>query len=389
MVPTRVDTLSRVLRRMEQASGTLATTALERMHATLPWFASLAPEHRSAVGLVAQTGVTSFVEWARRPEAARELSGDPFRAAPRELVRAVSLQQVVELVRIAVEVVEDAVPDLADEGDEQAVRELVLRYSRELAFAAAGVYANAAEERGAWDARLEALVVDAVVRGDADDALLSRASALGWGSPTRVTVVAGSPPDDEPEAIVDDAHRVATAAGLDVLAGVSSERLVVLVGLVGAAGTPGAAAKALLPAFGDGPVVVGHTAADLRSAGSSARAALAAAAAVAGWPEAPRPVEAAELLPERALGGDPEARAELVRIYRTLAAEGAAVLDTVATYLEVGGSLEATGRALFLHPNTVRYRLRKAADVCAFDPTHPRDAFALRMALTLGRLGNL
>lgn len=385
----RVDTLDTVLRRMEQASGTLSTTAIERMNATLPWFPGLAPEHRAAVGLVAQTGVTSFVEWARRPEASRELSGDPFRAAPRELVRAVSLQQVVELVRIAVEVVEDAVPDLADEGDEQSVRELVLRYSRELAFAAAGVYANAAEERGAWDARLEALVVDAVVRGDADDALLSRASALGWGSPTRVTVVAGSPPDDEPEAIVDDAHRVATAAGLDVLAGVSSERLVVLVGLVGATGTPGAAAKALLPAFGEGPVVVGHTAADLRSAGSSARAALAAAAAVAGWPEAPRPVDAAELLPERALKGDADARAELVRIYRTLADEGTAVLETVATYLEVGGSLEATGRALFLHPNTVRYRLRKAADVCAFDPTHPRDAFALRMALTLGRLTDL
>ena len=382
----RVDTLDLVLRRMEQASGTLATTALERMNATLPWFPGLAPEHRAAVGLVAQTGVTSFVEWARRPEAARDLSGDPFRAAPRELVRAVSLQQVVELVRIAVEVVEDAVPDLADEGDEQGVRELVLRYSRELAFAAAGVYANAAEERGAWDARLEALVVDAVVRGDADDALISRASALGWGSPTRVTVVAGSPPDDEPEAIVDDAHRVATAAGLDVLAGVSSERLVVLVGLTG---TPGAAAKALLPAFGEGPVVVGHTAADLRSAGSSARAALAAAAAVAGWPEAPRPVDASELLPERALNGDPDARAELVRIYRKLAEEGPAVLDTVATYLEVGGSLEATGRALFLHPNTVRYRLRKATDACAFDPTHPRDAFALRMALTVGRLTDL
>jgi sugar diacid utilization regulator len=295
----------------------------------------------------------------------------------------------VELVRIAVEVVEDAVPDLADAGDEQAVRELVLRYSRELAFAAAGVYANAAEERGAWDARLEALVVDAVVRGDADDALLSRASALGWGSPTRVTVVAGSPPDDEPEAIVDDAHKVATAAGLDVLAGVSSERLVVLVGLVGTSGTPGAAARALLPAFGEGPVVVGHTAADLRSAGSSARAALAAAAAVAGWPEAPRPVDAAELLPERALNGDQDARAELVRTYRTLAGEGAAVLETVATYFEVGGSLEATGRALFLHPNTVRYRLRKVADVCAFDPAHPRDAYALRMALSLGRLADL
>jgi DNA-binding PucR family transcriptional regulator len=371
---------------MEQASGSLSQTALARMTETLPWFPALPPEHRAAVGLVAQVGVTSFVEWARRPEAFRELSGGPFRAAPRDLVRAVSLQQVVELVRIAVEVVEDAVPELAGPGDEQSVRELVLRYSREIAFAAAGVYANAAEERGAWDARLEALVVDAVVRGDADDALLSRAAALGWGSPTRVTVVAGSPPDDDPEAIVDDAHRVATTAGLDVLAGVSSERLVVVVGLDG---PPHKAALALLPAFGEGPVVVGHTAPDLKSAGSSARAALAAAAAVAGWPQAPRPVDAADLLPERALNGDADARAALVEVYRMLVEESSALVDTISTYLEVGGSLEATGRALFLHPNTVRYRLRKVTDLCSLDPTHSRDGFALRVALTVGRLTDL
>ena len=37
--------------------------------------------------------------------------------------------------------------------------------SREVAFATAHAYASYAESRGAWDARLEALVVDALVRG--------------------------------------------------------------------------------------------------------------------------------------------------------------------------------------------------------------------------------
>lgn len=59
----------------------------------------------------------------------------------------------------------------------------VLHFSREIAFDAAEVYARAAEARGAWDARLEALVMDAVVRGDADDAVTSRASTLGWQHP--------------------------------------------------------------------------------------------------------------------------------------------------------------------------------------------------------------
>ena len=52
-----------------------------------------------------------------------------------------------------------------------------------------------------------------------------------------------------------------------------------------------------------------------------------------------------------------------------------------------GGSLEGTARELFVHPNTVRYRLRRVADVTGLTPTIPRDAWSLRMALALGRLG--
>ena len=70
----------------------------------------------------------------------------------------------------------------------------MLRFSREIAFAAAEVYAGAAEAAGAWDARLEALVVDAVLRGEADDSMQSRASALGWGDVADVTFVVGSTP---------------------------------------------------------------------------------------------------------------------------------------------------------------------------------------------------
>jgi DNA-binding PucR family transcriptional regulator len=41
---------------------------------------------------------------------------------------------------------------------------------------------------------------------------------------------------------------------------------------------------------------------------------------------------------------------------------------------------------LFVHANTVRYRLRRAADVTGLTPTDPRDAYTYRVALTLGRL---
>jgi hypothetical protein len=42
---------------------------------------------------------------------------------------------------------------------------------------------------------------------------------------------------------------------------------------------------------------------------------------------------------------------------------------------------------LFVHPNTVRYRLKRIADFTGRDPTVPRDAYVLRVASTVGRLG--
>jgi hypothetical protein len=41
---------------------------------------------------------------------------------------------------------------------------------------------------------------------------------------------------------------------------------------------------------------------------------------------------------------------------------------------------------LFVHPNTVRYRLKRIADFTGRDPTTPRDAYVLRVASTVGRL---
>jgi DNA-binding PucR family transcriptional regulator len=107
------------------------------------------------------------------------------------------------------------------------------------------------------------------------------------------------------------------------------------------------------------------------------------------WPDAPRPVAADDLLPERAIAGDPAARRQLVEeIYRPLLAAGPTILETVAVYLEQASSLEATARMLFVHPNTVRYRLRRVTEITGFSATSARPAFAVRIALTLGRLGD-
>ena len=366
--------------------GPLSTAAMASMDSRLPWFRAMSAENRSWLGLVAQAALATFVDWIKHPERGRPaVAGQVFGTAPRELARAVSLQQTVEMARVIIDVVEAQVDGLAAPGGEAELREAVLRYTREIAFGAAQVYARTAEARGAWDARLEALVVDSLVRGEVDEGLQSWASALNW-SAGPVVVIAGNADDSDPEGLIDELRVIARRARLDLLAGVHGHRLVVV---LGGTSDPVKAAAQLAGRFGAGPVIVGPVAGDLQSATRSASAALAGLRAAAAWPDAPRPVEADDLLPERALDGDEQARAQLLaEVYEPLLSGGSALLDTVMTYLEQGHSLEATARLLFVHPNTVRYRLRRVSELSGLVPGNGRGGFALWVAVVLGRLSN-
>jgi DNA-binding PucR family transcriptional regulator len=372
-------------RQLERATGALATASIARMEERLPWYRAMPPDERSWVGLVIQAGIAAFVDWYRNPgDEGPTVTADVFGTAPRELTRAISLEQTVEMVRVAIDVVEQTVTDVVNDADVPGVREGVLRYSREVAFAAAEVYARAAESRGAWDARLEALVVDSLLRGETDEEVRSRAAALGWTAQSGVTVTVGRTPSGDDEAVVDALRRTARQAGHDVLTGVQGDRLVVVLGGVD---DPEKAAASVAGHFGPGPVVAGPLVPDLAAAATSARAAVAGLRAADAWPDAPRPVSADALLPERALAGDGHARRALVaHVYEPIAETGPVVIDTLAAYLESGSSVEAAARLLFVHPNTVRYRLRRVVELSGLTPANPRDAYTLRLALTLGRL---
>ncbi len=377
---THTETLARLHRR----SGQLATAALRRLDDTLPWYRDMPPAERSWVGLVAQAGISAFTAWYADQRRPPEITADVFGTAPRELTRSVTLRQTLGLVRAVVEVVERHVDVLAPHGQVGALREAVLRYSREVAFAVAEVYAQAAEARGAWDARLEALVVDALLRGESDDALQSRVAALGWTGQPHVLVVAGQVPDTGADGALDELRRGARAAADDALVGVQGDRLVAV---LGSTGDPRPHVHGLARHFAPGPVVTGPVVAGLGDAARSARAALSGLVAARAWPGAPRPVSATELLPERVLAGDVAARRAMVdEVYRPLVATGTAMAGTVAAYLEHGRSLEATARTLFVHPNTVRYRLRRVAETTGWDATESRDAFVLQTALAVGLL---
>lgn len=377
-----------LLRRVKQYSGRLATEAVHSMSDQLPYFSDLDAAQRSGVQLVVQTAVVNFVEWIQDPEGNVKFTMQAFQVVPQDLARRITLLQTVEMVRVAMEFFEKWLPLLArDDQQLRALTEAVLRFGREIGFAAAAIYAAAAESRGAWDSRLEALVVDGVVRGDVGPELMSRAAALSWDSDAPATVIVGSPPPEQNVSVPLAIHNTAKQYDRAALSVVQGHRLVAIVS--GSLRPTERFLSELLDHFADGPVVIGPTTANLATAPHSATEALAGLEAVVGWPGAPRPTYSSDLLPERALNGDRSAIRTLIESLVTPLEDASGSLSvTLDAFLDAGCSIEQCARALYVHPNTVRYRLRKIADATGRDPANPRDAYILRVAATVGRLAH-
>lgn len=274
-----------LLRRVKQFSGRLSTEAVHSMQEQLPFFADLDASQRSNVQLIIQTAVVDFLEWVRNPDSDLRFSLDAFQVIPQDLARRLTLRQTVDMVRAAMEFFEQWLPALArNEQQLVALTEATLRYGRELGFAAASVYASAAESRGAWDTRLEALVVDAVVRGDTGSDMLSRAATLNWDATAPATVIIGTPPPNEGVSVVTTVHSIAQQHGRAALAVVQGERLVMVVsGELHGSVEAMAFRSELMRSFSDDPVVIGPTTPTLASAHASAVEAMAGMEAVAGW----------------------------------------------------------------------------------------------------------
>jgi DNA-binding PucR family transcriptional regulator len=343
---------------------------------------------------VVQTAVVNFAEWMQDPHSNVSYTAKAFELVPQDLRQHIALRQIVDLVRVTMDFFEEVVPLLA-RSEEQltALTVGILKYSRDLAFTAASAYADAAEARGTWDSRMEASVVDAVVRGDTGPELLSRAAALNWDTTAPATVVVGIPaPGPEgtngqggTERPSQHLRDIAARHGRAALTDVHGTWLVAIVS--GHLAPTDKFLGDLLGAFSNGPVVIGPTAPMLTAAYHSASEAISGMNAVAGWHGAPRPVLARELLPERALMGDASAIVALhTDVMGPLAEAGPTLVETLDAFLDSGGAIESCARKLFVHPNTVRYRLKRITDFTGRDPTQPRDAYVLRVAATVGQL---
>ena len=351
------------------------------------WYRSLSAENRSWVGLVAQAGITSFLDWFGGDQAQPAVTADVFGTAPRELTRSISLAQTLDLIRTVINVVERDIADLAAPGEGDLAREAVLRYSREVAFSAAEVYAQAAEARGAWDARLESLVVDAVIRGEADESMQSRAAALGWGAVTQVVVVVGSTPPGATAPVLTDLHRAARRTGVELL--VADPRAPDHLHRRQRHRPDGAGRRPSTRTSATAPSWSARWCPHLFAAGRSARAAISGHSAAPAWPAAPRRCTPTTCSPSAPCSATcPPAGALIARIVRPLAeSPGGTLLDTAAAFLDGAQGVEGTARTLIVHPNTVRYRLAGITKTVGYDLTDAHDAQTVRTALAFHRLG--
>lgn len=356
-------------------TAALSARAFERARRTLPWLRDMPDRRLALMDRVTQAGLRSFQAYFRDPASADP--SDMFSVAPRELVRSVTLQQTLQLMRITSSVVEETLTTPEE-------HEASVTFSRQLAFAAAELYAMVGDGSGLWERRLEQYVVDAALHGPVSETLHQRIRAVGWRGMGAAIAMIGTAPDDGD---TDRLRRRAWDAGADVLVGEAGERLVAIASVVEGHETDDllAVAAAIADGFGPGQVFVGPVVADLAEAWQSLAAASVCADVVMASDATGRLVEADDLLPERALAGDALARQALIdRAYAPLRRARQPLLDTARRFVEAGGAVETAARRLDVHPNTVRYRLKRIADATGLDPTAARDSFVLQCALRLG-----
>ncbi len=335
---------------------------------------------RSSVMTVVKNGLSYFGQLLDNQADSTLLASQAFESAPRELLRSVSLQETLQVTKVISSTLEQHLG--------KDYQELIDAFAKETSFAAADIYARASRSRSIWDDRLEALIIDAVISGESDAEVASRASALGWRGQGAIAVMVGIV---QGEVDFDQYRKLARLKSADVLIGRQGSHLILLVGFRDSALSSGENLFDLAQDFAlvskPGPVVMGPRVESINLARRSARAAFGAMKVIRGQNLGRRAVRSREYLAERAVIGEAEAQRALIReVYQRLQNDYPQLLETLEVFLEQNGSIEKTSNELIIHPNTVRYRLASIEKELGLDPLQSKGQFTLRIALALGRV---
>jgi hypothetical protein len=232
----------------------------------------------------------------------------------------------------------------------------------------------------------------------AQEAIRTAAAAAGWVLPRQVAALVAATVDRPAEPGAGAIAEGAAIPGeeiIDTIAARLARRLAS--GAIGAAA--GGAACVIVPdpdapgrrrqleaAISEGPVALGPTTGWATVAVSARRAAAAHRLAVAGRISGDGLVVADDHLAELLLAADPALAAELAERRLAPLAELPRVQrrrleETLRAWLDRPGQVQAVAAELGVHPQTVRYRLRKLRDLFGLSLDDPEGRFELQLAL--------
>ena len=366
---------------------------LDHLQEALPWARSVPADGRRTLEGAIQTALDDLL--SRLDSQGTEDSEVPS-PVPAELSRSLGPHRAMELTQVILDMLEEAGRTMGAEGERAT-----LIYTRQAATAAAELYADLAETRSGRKAVTESRIIRHLIEKTADTRTVDDLARLGWPTEFDCFAVVGEAQGNDDGQGMENArqpiHTTVVRQGGRALVG-ESEGL--MVGLINPdrSGTPADFCASILRFFTDeSAVCLGPLRHGISGAEDSIRAALsthAAAPAVADPITAalPRPLHADDLLPERALNGDTDAADQLYQeVYMSLAGQDpdGPLPTTLLTFLRSGNSLEVTAKKLGIHPNTVRYRLRRCVEVTGWDAMDPRESFVLQAALIIGRIRRL
>lgn len=368
---------------IKQNQATWATSIVKQLEESEPWFKNTNPDHRAWLTLITQRGINAFADWLE--ETPNQFSTASFfeNEAPRDLALAINFEQIVSVTQKIFTFVENELLKILDKKEKTAVQVQLLRFSRDIAFATALAYARAAEVRSAWDARLEAKIIDALIDEENFNEIEVNAAGLGWSEVENIFALVGKRPNKDSALTVAEIHRAARNQDLLTIAGVRGD---MLIALISNSKNPESTARYFSPRFGDGSIVYGRVVKNFGNVLTSTKEAIAGFLAKAAFPQTLRVISASQLLPERAINSDPLAQQELIEIYLKIKSLDPDWLSTLVAFFESGASLEATARSLHIHVNTVRYRFKAIEQEIGLSPTKARDGYNLQVAISLGRL---
>jgi len=239
------------------------------------------------------------------------------------------------------------------------------------------------------DTTIERLAFECLLTNMADERVVSLMNVIGWRGDFECFAIGGVPKSNLASASLAIRTVVRDLGGEHVIIGTYGRFLLSLVHQHSAV-TPEVTCTSSMPVFReDEPLYLSPVRSGVAGASHALRETMFSLQAAPALFSPSGPLRADELLPERALLGDDYAREELYQnVYLVLRGENPddPTFLTVSTFLRYGSSLESTAKELNVHPNTVRYRLKRAAETTGWDATDPRDAYVLTTALAIGRM---